>query len=536
MLEDYIYKREYFRIDTFLPIKIDKVSKASSTTLIASLLEKEPNLKPMVINLSGGGMNFKTTDNFNGGDILEIKIKIPNLENIICVYGEVLRTEKTIHGFNRVFVKFVIISEKIREIIVNFVFLYERETIRNSLVYQYSSFVPISLDRLIEGTFIPFDIFINTDKGIKYLFPSGLPYDAFSKEFFLEKNISQIFILKEHFSIFTEYLEKLKTEAKVLDKTDNISFREYSFQKSQLHHINKALIIPKKEIMFSLYKLIDFKIAPIIEIVSNLPVVIYEDLKQEKGDILIKRVDFTEYLSYLATLNSPIELDNDVSRQIFFERGKIILRYFLLNPMNKDYLLKIMAFGRTLVDLLIKFKNDFYQFLISELEDFYTYTHSINVAILSIATGIVMNFSKKELESLAIASLLHDIGHNTISNEVIDKQGKLTDIEYEVFKTHVLKGVWILNKHKELSSDIIEAIAHHHEKLNGSGYPMGIVGKDISLFGRIIAITDTFDLLTTKRPYRNAYTSNYAFTILAKNKSCYDQKIFELFIKLLVKK
>lgn len=534
MYENTAYKREYFRIDTFLPIKITKVSN-SQIPLLSDLLDQELDLKPMIINISGGGMNFKTTETFNAGDILEIKIKLPNMEKIICVFGEVLRIERTINGFNKIFIKFKIISEKIRELIVNFVFLYERETIRNNLIYQYSPFVSIALEKLIEGTFLPFDLFSNTEKGIKFFFPAGLPFDAFTKEYFLEMGIKQIYILREQFSIFSEYLEKIKSDVKVLDKTDYLSFKDYSFQKSQLHHINKTLILPKKEIAFSIYKLFDYKITPLIEIIEDLPIVVYEDLNNEQGDILIKKTDLSQYLGYISTLSFK-EDNRHIPFKIFLERGKIALRYFFLNYTNKDHLIKVVVFANILVDILLKNRDFFYSYLFNNLEDFYTYVHSVNVAVLSVSLGILMNLKRQVLEKLAIASMLHDIGHNTINDELVDKQGRLTEIEYEVFKTHVLKGVWILNKHTELSNDIIEAIAHHHEKLNGSGYPMGIKGEDISLLGKIIAITDAFDLLTTKRPYRNAYKANAAITILTKDKNYYDNKILEMFIKMLVKR
>lgn len=134
-----------------------------------------------------------------------------------------------------------------------------------------------------------------------------------------------------------------------------------------------------------------------------------------------------------------------------------------------------------------------------------TYTHCLNVAILSNLIGRVSgtDLSDDELELLTLSGLLHDIGKIMIPDDVLQKPGRLTIPEYNLVKTHVLQGHNIL-KDRNLDKRVIDAVMRHHERMDGSGYPGGYTGDKIGPFARILAIADTFDAMTSKRPYRDA--------------------------------
>ncbi len=139
------------------------------------------------------------------------------------------------------------------------------------------------------------------------------------------------------------------------------------------------------------------------------------------------------------------------------------------------------------------------------------YAHSINVALISRAIGKWLKMSREQLNELTIAGLLHDIGKAEIPSEILNKTGKLTDEEFELIKSHALKGSKLLKK-AGFNSDIQFAALQHHERSDGSGYPRGLEADEISDFASIIAIADVYDAMTSARSYR---TPKCAFQVIA---------------------
>jgi HD-GYP domain-containing protein (c-di-GMP phosphodiesterase class II) len=135
------------------------------------------------------------------------------------------------------------------------------------------------------------------------------------------------------------------------------------------------------------------------------------------------------------------------------------------------------------------------------MEDEVVYQHGINVAIYLVALGRHLGLPKDMLEHLGNIGLLLDIGKTKIPRELLQKKGQLTSEEFESVKKHVSFSVGILKDAPTLNQCILDGIAEHHERENGSGYPAGISGESISLFGRMAAIADTFSALTNPRPY-----------------------------------
>lgn len=130
-----------------------------------------------------------------------------------------------------------------------------------------------------------------------------------------------------------------------------------------------------------------------------------------------------------------------------------------------------------------------------------TYAHSLNVAIISRIIGKWLHFSNEELDTLTLAGLLHDIGKTKIPDEVLNKDGKLTDEEFKMIRNHPKYGYDIL-KSQPLNSHIKKAALMHHERCDGSGYPMGLTMEEIDDYALIIAIADVYDAMTAARSYR----------------------------------
>lgn len=163
--------------------------------------------------------------------------------------------------------------------------------------------------------------------------------------------------------------------------------------------------------------------------------------------------------------------------------------------------------------------------------DYYTYTHSINVCMYAIAIGSELKLPPEDMKLLAEGALLHDVGKSKIDSSIINKEGPLTQEEFEAMKNHPTYGMELLLKNGETNVTILHIVGEHHEKLNGKGYPKGLDSAHIAKLAQIVTIADIFDALTTKRSYKEALTSFEAFSLmLSKMKEELNVPILERFI------
>lgn len=164
-----------------------------------------------------------------------------------------------------------------------------------------------------------------------------------------------------------------------------------------------------------------------------------------------------------------------------------------------------------------------------DAKDPYTRGHSERVKDYSMVIGRALGFSAAELERLEIGALLHDVGKIGIDDRILRKPTNLTPDEFEIMKTHPDKGAAILSQIEQLR-DIIPGMRAHHENYDGSGYPQGLKGEEIPLLGRVITVADTFDAMTTDRPYQKAFTLEFALNRIRTMSSVkYDPKIVDAF-------
>lgn len=160
----------------------------------------------------------------------------------------------------------------------------------------------------------------------------------------------------------------------------------------------------------------------------------------------------------------------------------------------------------------------------------YNDTHCINVAILSGLMGRKLELKKFLLKDLIKSALLHDMGKTAIPNEIWEKPGKLTDEEYEMVKRAPVEGFQILEQNRFINSAVKTGLLQHHERFDGTGYPQGLKGEEISVFGRIIAIADVFDALISDRPFRKANSPINAIRYLLEDRGQFDMNLVEDFL------
>lgn len=164
-----------------------------------------------------------------------------------------------------------------------------------------------------------------------------------------------------------------------------------------------------------------------------------------------------------------------------------------------------------------------------ETKDRYTSGHSARVNLLSMLLGKQLGLPAEELESLKWASILHDVGKIGMPEAILHKPGRLTSQEYEIVRQHPWRGYEVLGHIGQLRSARM-AVLYHHERMDGRGYPLGLSGSAIPLAARIIAVADTFDALTSNRPYREAWNEDAAHQeILRVSGSQLDPVVVEAF-------
>lgn len=170
-----------------------------------------------------------------------------------------------------------------------------------------------------------------------------------------------------------------------------------------------------------------------------------------------------------------------------------------------------------------------------EEKDSYTYHHSIRVQGYSIKIAKELNLSTEEINNIYFASLFHDIGKIDIDRYILTKPGKLTDEEFAEIKRHPQAGYNMVKS--TYYDEIADIILQHHERLNGSGYPNGLKADEILLEAKIIAVADTYDAMTSDRPYRKGLCPKIALEELKNNsRDQYDQEIVAAFERALNKK
>ncbi|KJU84444.1 response regulator receiver modulated metal dependent phosphohydrolase [Candidatus Magnetobacterium bavaricum] len=168
-----------------------------------------------------------------------------------------------------------------------------------------------------------------------------------------------------------------------------------------------------------------------------------------------------------------------------------------------------------------------------EKRDPYTAGHQLRVRSLSYAIAKEMGLSDQVIEQICFAAALHDIGKITVPTDILNKPGKITNPEFELIKEHVENGYEILKK-INFPWPIADIVRQHHEKINGSGYPLGLKGDEVLLEARVICVADVVEAICSHRPYRPARDISYAIDELNKNKAVtYDTAVVEAAIRVI---
>lgn len=247
--------------------------------------------------------------------------------------------------------------------------------------------------------------------------------------------------------------------------------------------------------------------------------------------------DENKYHYYLGNVLSEITKDKTIplkeKTKFIYNASSKVITDICENPDSKDALDRSRNILSSSIDVvLLEGDSVMKSFLELSSVDYYVYTHSVDVSIFTIAFANYLKFSKRDISNIGYASLLHDIGKSKIASKIIHKKEDLTLQEKDLVKKHPLYGFHILKKHGEKNDDILKTIRNHHEKAKGNGYPDKLISSRTHTFAKIVAITNIFSNLTTNRPYKKAYSSFEALSIMKKNMlEDIDKNLFIDFVK-----
>lgn len=254
--------------------------------------------------------------------------------------------------------------------------------------------------------------------------------------------------------------------------------------------------------------------------------------------LLAKGVRLTStYINRLIKKGIPsIYIEDDISRDIYISdvvleetrlQAKSHIKKTIGNVFSKSInrdtirIKEIKSAISDIVSQLMENKNIIYDLIDIRSIDDYLFSHSVNVCVLSLLTGISMGYSTDQLENLAVGAILHDIGKGLVPPNILNKQGKLTDPEFEEIKKHPQFSLELLRTNPSVSG-VSRVIAYqHHEKHNGEGYPLGKSGRDILDTSQIVGMVDMYDAITSNRCYREAMPPNEAYELLAGSGNVY---------------
>ena len=164
--------------------------------------------------------------------------------------------------------------------------------------------------------------------------------------------------------------------------------------------------------------------------------------------------------------------------------------------------------------------------------DDYTYMHSVAVCAMMVALAKQLGFDEVQTRSAGLAGLLHDLGKALMPMDVLNKPGKLTDAEFDIIKSHPVEGHKMLLGGTNVDPIALDVCLNHHEKMDGSGYPKGLKGDEISIFSKMGAVCDVYDAITSNRPYKSGWDPAESLRKMASwANGHFDPKVFQAFVK-----
>jgi HD-GYP domain-containing protein (c-di-GMP phosphodiesterase class II) len=256
--------------------------------------------------------------------------------------------------------------------------------------------------------------------------------------------------------------------------------------------------------------------------------------------VYISEEEEIKYQAYVDKHLQSIARNNDISTEekavAVYNKATEAIDSMFKNPESLENVKTVQPVVSSFIEIILHDTSAVESLMKITAHDYYTHTHSINVSIYTLSLGAFLGISGKDLEVLGMAAVLHDLGKSKIDYEIINKNGKLTEEEFAQMKHHPSFGHEIALTLGIEDERILTGIRHHHEKIEGGGYPDNLRGDQISQFARIIGVCDVFDALSTKRSYKDPMSSFESLALMKQQmRGHLDMEMVNSFIKMLHK-
>ena len=293
---------------------------------------------------------------------------------------------------------------------------------------------------------------------------------------------------------------------------------------------------------FDVYKKVGDGYKIIIQSGTYIDADAYKILSARDNQLNMKKSDLQKFLQYreahMFDILNDDTIEEEVKSKLFYDSTSLVMHHVIEDPMAKENIDSAKAMIDTVLNKMVGERSIFYSLMKVAANDYYTYTHSVNVSTYSMGLGKALKLNMKDMKYLGQGSILHDIGKSKIDRSIINKPGRLTNDEFETIKGHTTLGYDLMKyHHNETNEAVLSCIRSHQEKHDGTGYPDGLLAKDITLEAQIVSIADIFDALTTKRSYKDAFSTFKALKIMKDEMlHHYDPEVFQTFIALMGRK
>lgn len=378
------------------------------------------------------------------------------------------------------------------------------------------------------------------------------PFDIDDLLYKVDIHLTQKQILKPEAS------EKILAEFNLIDKTESLSKQSYIFDSIEESPMDNDIIFEK--IADLALKLVDGEVCSIILFDENdnefhekvtkgkasglyqnsaqarRLKMIFNDVVERKEALLINADDRPEVAPSL--ICAPLMIRNNILGILSIRKKKNRVSF---NKKDLHHILSLTKRASLNLENKILYESIYLNIietlrsLISSIQarDHYTEEHSRRVTAEAVRLAESLNCSPKEIESIRIASVLHDVGKIAVPDSILLKEGKLTEEEFMVIKNHptigenILKPITLLDMERKI-------VQCHHERWDGKGYPLGLKGEEIPFLARVMSVVDAFDAMTNNRTYRPAMSKDKAIAELIANKNTqFDPDIVDAYIKIL---
>ncbi|MEW6720382.1 MAG: HD-GYP domain-containing protein [Thermodesulfobacteriota bacterium] len=408
-------------------------------------------------------------------------------------------------------------------------------------VYVYGSRKAFPAEGLAVGTRLPFDVFINEGNVFTKLYSAGTLYGPGERAELRRAGVGEVYVDARDARELDLYLHRTSVETPA-NPEDPETVQEYIAHKQQYYQIDRTFLVQGKRVDFGIYRLYDLRLTPLVDPSEQGFGTIPGGLAAMRGDFVIRNEDIARYQLFLDSVVSDMARDaasgeekQKIQAVAIKEKSKTIVKDLLENPRSGENIKKGMKIVSDLTECILSNQDILFDLIMLNSYDQYTYTHSVNVAVLCAGIGVACGLARSDVHVLGIGALLHDVGKSAIPAEILNKPGRLNEREYEIMKTHVVEGAKTFDASDAVPAESRMVVLQHHERLSGTGYPNRLTGGEISLFGRICAIADCYDAMTTNRPYKDAGTPFQALMQMKVERQSYDSAILDGFIRMLGK-